>query len=642
MPRVNLLKLSAILAYLSLLGSVVFVSGEAPPFSLFLFAGAFITGLALDRSSFHHPVFSRAVVGLAVAGIILLIVGIRHDAFFTRALSVLLVLTSAKLLLPKKPGDILQIYLLNLLVVAAGAVTRWGIEFGLLVILEAFISVTGLVFLFACDEHQDMPAGHIWPLIRWSGLITAAMIPATVIFFLVLPRPSGIFFAWRAGSAARTGFTDRVSPGAVQEILTDSSPAFRVKWIRGKRPRRPLWRGIIYDTYEQGTWVRRYKRGVKDIPGTRARALVYEVLLEPTASRNLLSLGLPVRVQMRAGGASCVTGYTLRSHIPIQRRTLYRVLAYDTGAIPADLPPTFYLQIPAKIRDALTPLASGLAGKQVSQTARSVESFLKSRFSYTDSPGKVEGDPTLYFLFHSKAGHCEYFASAMVLLLRTLGIPSRVVGGYAGGEWNEMGRYYLVRNSDAHTWVEVWIQGRGWVPFDPTPGLPSGNTQGPMRWIYRFIDYLRVKWYYGVLSYDVDRQMDLVRRTASFLHSLESGVQMTHFHLKTPNPYVTSSFIIIAGLALGLWMLRAHVRKRPRTWGERFVHLLRKYGYARRPEETLLEFSRRIKREDPLVGRQAQAFVVGYYRFEYGRQGEEETLREGLEALSRGLKARRA
>ena len=182
----------------------------------------------------------------------------------------------------------------------------------------------------------------------------------------------------------------------------------------------------------------------------------------------------------------------------------------------------------------------------------------------------AEGDPVLHFLFESKAGHCEYFASAMVLLLRTLGIPSRVVGGYAGGEWNEMGRNYLVRSSDAHTWVEVWIRERGWVPFDPTPGLPPANTQRPMRRIYRFIDYLRVKWYYGVLSYDIDRQLDLARRTASFLHSLGSGDQRVRFQIRTPNPYVISSFFIIAGLALGLWVLRSHVQKRPRTWGERF------------------------------------------------------------------------
>ena len=194
MRKVYLLKTSALLAYVALIGSVTAIASEAPLLSLLVFILALIAGFILDRRSIQQPVFNPLFLIISViTGIVISLVGVTDENFFGRALSILLIIISAKLVSPKKARDMLQIFLLNLLVVAAAAVARWGLEFALLVILETFISVTGLLFVHGSSERQKIEIAQVWSLVRWSSLITLSLIPTTILFFLILPRPSGVF-----------------------------------------------------------------------------------------------------------------------------------------------------------------------------------------------------------------------------------------------------------------------------------------------------------------------------------------------------------------------------------------------------------------------------------------------------------------
>jgi len=151
--KVSLLEISGLLASVALIGSVTAIAQEVPLLSLLIFAVALITGLILDKKSAQSPVLSPlAIISLVILGIVISLVGIKTENFFSRVLSILLIIISAKLISPKKSRDMLQIYLLNLLVLSAAAVVRWGLEFGLLVIVEAFISVTGLIFIYGSNE----------------------------------------------------------------------------------------------------------------------------------------------------------------------------------------------------------------------------------------------------------------------------------------------------------------------------------------------------------------------------------------------------------------------------------------------------------------------------------------------------------
>ena len=295
-----------------------------------------------------------------------------------------------------------------------------------------------------------------------------------------------------------------------------------MKWLKGKQPQNPLWRGIVYDIYYRGAWEKRYKR-VVDFPEKSTEIVQYEILLEPTVSKYLPSLGLPAKILLKNQKPVLVSGYTILIPEGIQRRKIYRLHSYPITDLPAELAPGYYLEIPKEVKQQLAPLAKGLVRKTVFGSANAVASFLKNGFSYNLSPGKAQGDPVLHFLFSSKKGHCEYFATAMALLLRTIGIPTRIVGGYLGGDWNELGQYYLVNQSDAHTWVEVWIEDRGWVTFDPTPGVPLKKRSPLVAKIFRFIDFLKLKWYYWVIDYDIGRQMDLASKTALLFSIISSG-----------------------------------------------------------------------------------------------------------------------
>jgi len=639
LPRVNLLNISGLLAYGALIGSVGAVAGEAPPGSMIVFILALLAGFIQDQRSIQNPISNPLfLLFLVVLGIFLSLIGISGENFFNRFLSILLIIISAKLISPKKSRDMLQIYLLNLLVVAAAAVTRWGMEFGLLVILEAFISVTGLVLIYGSYEQQEISTSDMWHLVRWSGLITLCLLPVTIVFFIILPRPAGIFFAWGGGAVAKTGFSDRVTPGSVERIKIDPSPAFRVRWLEGKHPPKPLWRGIVYDTYEGGVWEKRYKRAI-DFPKMWVETMQYEILLEPTDSKYLLSLGLPGRISLKSQNPILVSGYTGKVPDILERRTLYQVHSYSLRDLPDDLSPRYYLDIPDDVEERLLPLARRLAGQTVMETARGVESFLKTEFTYNLAPGEAQGDPVIYFLFTNKKGHCEYFASAMVLLLRSLGIPARLVGGYSGGDWNEMGEYYLVHHSDAHTWVEVWVEGRGWVVFDPTPAVYI-KEKSPFRVkISRLIDFLKLKWYYWVLDYDLKRQADLAHKAAAIFQSFRSSNNKIKLAFKALDFKKLIPIFIIACLILFLKMAWPRFYNRPKTWGERFVHFFQRHGYYKQPEETLQEFAQRIAEHDPPLGHRALLFVKNYYLLEYGQKGHEEILGQLLNKMGDDLKS---
>ncbi|MEW6666617.1 MAG: transglutaminaseTgpA domain-containing protein [Thermodesulfobacteriota bacterium] len=643
MRRWNLAKTALLSVHIALAGSVLSIAQEAPPAAVICFSLALLASVLAER----RPLLTRTlkplwIVPAALVGIFFSFAGIGEENLMSRLLSILLILVSVKLLLPKRPRDLLQLYLLNLLAVAAAAVTRWGLEFGLLALIETFLSITGLAMIYGSQEEMEVSRIQMGHLLRATGLITLLLIPVAAVLFVLIPRPVGMFFSWGVRSAARSGFGDRVAPGSVSEIKTDPTPAFRVRWIKGNLPVRPLWRGAVYDTYMDGAWIKRFHSQVPFAEWEDASTVQYEVLLEPVDQRSLPGYGLPIDVRLRPHRPFVVNGYTLQSPDAIHNRILYQVSAYAVADFPEDMPPESYLGIPRSLRDPLGNFARPMEKRDAFQTAAGVEAFLRGGFEYTLSPGEARGDPVLHFLTITRKGHCEYFASAMTLLLRSLGIPARVVGGYAGGEWNELGRYFLVRQSDAHTWVEAWIQDRGWVAFDPTPAALLVEGTSLRSRLVRMLDLMAYRWYYWVIDYDLSKQVDLARRAASWLRSFRSG----EFQIRIPGslsrlpelrefwPYPASAVLVFL-----LWVAWRLYRHRPRGWGERFSRLLEGHGLNRGMGDTPLEWAGRITTDHPAVGQKALAFVRSYYLLEYGGRGQEEELARLFAELREELRA---
>src|SRR5262249_23695685 len=167
--------------------------------------------------------------------------------------------------------------------------------------------------------------------------------------------------------------------------------------------------------------------------------------------------------------------YTGLSQLPPLERARLQASGND---YPADISER-YLQLPAELDPRIAVLAQSATAHTTTayDKAAALENFLKTKYSYTlDLTGNPGKDPLAHFLFETRAGHCEYFASAMTVMLRMLGIPAREVNGFLPGEYNDLGGDYIVRASDAHSWVEVYFAGNGWIVFDPTPAAPAEST----------------------------------------------------------------------------------------------------------------------------------------------------------------------
>jgi hypothetical protein len=204
----------------------------------------------------------------------------------------------------------------------------------------------------------------------------------------------------------------------------------------------------------------------------------------------------------------------------------------------------------------------------------------------------------------------------MALLLRCRHVPARLVAGSWGGEWNNLGHYYIIRNSHAHAWVETYKAGTGWIPFDPTPPV-SSETSGRkgISLGSRLLDYVRLQWYQWVLSYDVHKQARLLKKvTALFSPSRRP-------HIATPKmgKGTLAIFVIVMAVTLLIARLLFWLKHKPKTWGEKLLKVLESKGYHRIPGEALLEMAHRIEDDNHTLGNKIREAVNLYYYGEYGK-----------------------
>jgi hypothetical protein len=369
--------------------------------------------------------------------------------------------------------------------------------------------------------------------------------------FLFFPRFSAGYLG-RAGfnSSLMTGFTENVELGQIGEIKKDSAVVMRVQTGKPLGYNLLRWRGIALTTFDGKRWSSSERAPQTLSPGadgwiyptdpaqkleSPGPGILYTVFLEPLATDAIF---VPGKVISLKGN---FTGEGGNSFSAMRRSYIFRDSTgtllnpfHNYGAIRyvgfSRLPPMnaaklrtastdysrditdTYLQIPR-----LDPRIPELAG-QITKNAKTpfdkalaMESFLRDRFTYTlNLTGKPGDDPLAHFLFDTRAGHCEYFASAMTIMLRTLGIPAREVNGFLPGEYNDLGGDYIVRASDAHSWVEVYFPGNDWQVFDPTPAAPE-NSAGFLSRLGKYADWMEITWNEWVIGYDFAHQLILAQ-----------------------------------------------------------------------------------------------------------------------------------
>ena len=379
---------------------------------------------------------------------------------------------------------------------------------------------------------------------RESMRLTAKMlllaIPVAVAFFLLFPRLPGQFWALPARAGATSGINDEISPGDVSELSLSSAIAFRVAFT-GSPPPPPAeryWRGVVLHDFDGRTW-RRTRGRFSTTPQVETTGTEYDyrITLEPSNRNWLYSLDLPTR--WPATRAFQSYDFQLISAEPISTVVSYRVRSHTKFAMPGALPVTQRSSdtaLPAERNPRTRALAASLKAQYPDTEAliaATLSMFRNEEYFYTLEPPRLEADSVDDFLFNTRRGFCEHFASAFTTLMRAAGVPTRIVAGYQGGQYNPMGDYLIIRQSDAHAWTEVWIEGKGWVRVDPTAAvaperieqglagalpeseLVPGRQFGTSRFVLNVQmawDALNAAWQSRVVEYDDDLQRSLFSR----------------------------------------------------------------------------------------------------------------------------------
>jgi transglutaminase-like putative cysteine protease len=531
---VHALVLTAFLA-LALTGRL-----DTPSIVLFI-VGA---GWSFSRTArrLRPPLTAR---GAFVASCIYIVVFLFDTAVVSRSfipatIHLVLFLELVKLFQEKTDRDYFYLIVLSFLKVLAASSLTIDMSFvvTLVLFLIALVSTLMSFDMFrserkAATKTQDVTV----PLGGMSVWATVWILLIGIVLFFMIPRiGTGYFSRATTPSLLMSGFTENVELGQIGQVKLSSAVVMRVRKLSGGN-NVVKWRGIALDAFNGKSWYRTNRarslmaassRGSftlrpMDSSGEQA---AYQVVLEPLATTALFG---PHRVRSVKGRFPELENDTddgIYTRVPAPRRVQYEVfseiprltspLAMSVTrdeAIPTEIR-SKYLQLPRNIDSRIATLAQQITGPagNIQARAAAVESYLKANYKYslelTWDPGS---QPISTFLFSAKEGHCEYFASSMAILLRSTGIPTRIVNGFLMGEYNPIGDSYIVRQSDAHSWVEVYVPDRGWIEFDPTPPDPRERSNGLLAQLSHYADAAEMYWNSYILIYDSNLQFQLFR-----------------------------------------------------------------------------------------------------------------------------------
>jgi transglutaminase-like putative cysteine protease len=310
-----------------------------------------------------------------------------------------------------------------------------------------------------------------------AGALTLQALPLALLLFVLFPRLPGPFWGVAAGQSARTGLGDEMTPGEISDLSVSGDVAFRVRFDGPlPPPAQRYWRGPVLHEFDGRTWRRPRAQAFPEQEVTMLGAPVdYQITLEPTDRPWILALDIPSAWPERE--AYRTYDFQLVSPRRLTEVSSFRLRSYPRFVAGADLPQTLRrkgLQLPPEGNPRSRALAAELAarhGDPLVIAEAMLRMFREQPFVYTLDPPRLADNAMDEFLFETRRGFCEHYASAFTLVMRAAGVPARVVTGYQGGEFNPLGGYLIVRQSDAHAWAEIWVAGRGWLRVDPTAAV---------------------------------------------------------------------------------------------------------------------------------------------------------------------------
>lgn len=637
----------------------------------------------------------------------------------------LMFLTVVKLFNRRACKDYQHVYVLSFLMLVAGTVLNYEVTYGIFFIGFVVSSTWSLILFHLRREMEDnfllkhsdgRPSERVevarilssrrivgGRFFAGSAAVSLGIFAFASILFFLIPRIGfGFFFQKDRGSLHMAGFSDGVQLGGHGVIKDNRTVVMRVKvdpQYQGRGAPYLHWRGVAFDRYHNGTWMRTIaaplsRRRVTYGDGVARYHMLYndrsddrneleermrhgmrqEIYLEPMGNDVLFGASMPLTFEL---------GHLAGHKRPRQSRNDELRLLHTQGIkytvySDVDKPPASELRkAPANFlpdgydvylqgTDELTPQTRKLAADITRglddnyDKVVAIEDWLRSNLGYTLEMKDPHGvEPIHFFLFQRKKGHCEYFSSAMTMMVRSLGIPARNVNGFLGGEWNEYDDYIAVRAGDAHSWVEVYFPGHGWVTFDPTPaGERDRMGRGGTGWrekMRRFFDNLRFKWFKWIIEYDIYQQLSVFR---SIGDKLKGGGRSARNLYAAITSWLREHQLAAAGggggllllvVGLALWRRRrrrdgaggrTRRQRRRSSMGAVYARAeeeLARRGHGRPPARTPREHAR-VLQGVGVPGADAYRELTDlYYEVEYGRLGTDDAVSRA-EALARRIR----
>ena len=629
LPRAALLWILACSA-----GALLLHVDRLPLWVTLVAVGCGLWRYALENPRLHMPgAWLRAVMALTLLSAVVA----QFHAFSGLAAgsALLTCMAAVKLLETRTRRDALTVIATSLFLMLSACLDRQSLMRAPLYMAETWLACATLGVLSAPQANWQP-----WSALKLAGRTLLLGVPVSLLLFLFFPRIQGQVWALPSGSSARTGLSDEMSPGAISQLSESDEPAFRVRFLGNVPPSQSMyWRGPVLHTFDGYTWRRdrlvNYRSARLDYLGA---PFAYRVTLEPHQRNWWFALDTPVAAPN--GSVVLTFDYQLLASQPVTQTISYELTSHlqtVSGDAVSTLARRYDTQLPPGRNPRSVALAQTLrrqAGDDQALINLILDRFRDGGYEYTLTPPLLDLDSIDDFLFNTRRGFCGHFASAFVMLMRAAGVPARVVTGYQGGEWNPIGSYFLVKQSDAHAWAEVWLDGRGWTRVDPTAvvapdrllrastgsfagGTGASELLASLGWITRARlgwDALNTWWQGSVLDFDLRSQLGLLEKIGFDSPSLRQ-----------------LGWLLAAGMTLWLaWLALRFGRNFRPARGDAVARGYRRIGRAlaraastRAPHEGPVAFAERLAREAPLATADLRPLLFDYAQLRFGANSSE-------------------
>lgn len=644
------------------------------PFWLLAMCAAAIVGRILIYQGRIGQPGNWTKFALIVTMVVLLPIEFGRDIFSTDAMvAVLLVGITLKLLEMYQKRDVLLVMYLCYFTVIAEFLYSQAILISIYMGFCVVLTTSALMSL-----HQTQEAQKPLRTLKMSGVILLQSVPLMLAFFILFPRISPLWSVPLQAAQNATGLSDSMSPGDIGELTRSADVAFRVHFEGTPPPNEQLyWGALTLDEFDGREWRRGFPSDRPSFLGASFREppqwfddirvagepVVYNVIMEPTYRTWIYTLRMPRFIDDRMTQRR---DFQVDSIRPVAQRFTYDARSYldfSADADPDYIPPRRLRTLAGN--DGATDVGGNPRARDFARDLREhyprdaanpaagdrafieavLQHFRNEEFFYTLSPATLGGNPVDEFLFDTREGFCEHYASAFTFLMRAVGIPARVVTGYQGGEFNPYDGTLTVRQYDAHAWSEVWLPGEGWQRVDPTAAVaPERIEQGSdftlqeeeeflnddafalvnfresallndLRLRLEMMDYA---WNRFVLNYDQDTQFQL-------FNSLFGDVTRTKIIL------TVVTFMALVGAFVAFVVFRKPaVNPKPAATQQylRFCAYLERIGFARRPGETPQHYLERVSSANPQWRDEMRGVTEAFVEIAFGRgEGDKDQLR---------------